>query len=268
MNQDILTFTTLTYEVRDQVALMTLNRPESRNALDLDMRAEIGEVVQMVRKSRELSALVITGNGGAFCAGGDLKSLSEGRRPTTANRARIQDLHIWFRDLVDLELPVIAAVDGPAFGAGFNLALAADFVFASSKARFCAVFGRIGLIPDLGGFFLLPRIVGLQNAKDIVFTARTIAPEEAQSLGIVREIVPQDKLVDHALAYARRFNNASRDAIGMAKTILNKSSESDQRTLSEMESYAQAVCMETDYHQDAVKRFLSKQPLAFDWDRE
>ncbi|MDF2368521.1 enoyl-CoA hydratase/isomerase family protein [Sneathiella sp.] len=268
MTDTIPNLETLTFEVNDNVGLITLNRPESKNALDLPMRADLTEVILHVRENQNISALIITGSGGAFCAGGDLKSLSEERRPIAVNRKRVQDLHLWFRELVDLELPVIAAVDGPAFGAGFNLALAADFIFASPRARFCAVFGRIGLVPDLGGFFLLPRIVGLQAAKDIVFTARTVAPEEAKSLGLIRDIVPENNLLPHAIAFAKQFANASRPAIGMAKTILNKSTELDQRALSEMESYAQAVCLDTDYHHEAVARFLAKEPLMFNWDKE
>lgn len=261
-------FETLQLDVKDNIATLTLDRADSRNALNLKMREELTEVILHLRNASDIKALVITGANGAFCAGGDLKSLSESRRSTNENRQRIQDLHLWFRELVDLEMPVIAAVDGPAFGAGFNLALAADFVFASPQARFCAVFGRIGLVPDLGGFYLLPRLVGLQVAKDIVFTARTIMPEEAISLGLVKEIVPQDKLLPHAQRFAGRFTSASREAIGMAKTILNRSYELDPRALSELESYAQAVCLESEYHHDAVARFLSKKPLAFDWDRD
>lgn len=263
-----MTYQSLTYDVRDSIALVTLNRPDTRNALDLTMRAELADVVMAMRDDASLSAAVITGSGGSFCAGGDLKSLSESRRPTTANRKRIQNLHTWLPQLVDLELPVIAAVDGPAFGAGINLALAADFVLATPRAKFCAVFGRIGLVPDMGGFFLLPRIVGLQIAKDLVFTSRSVDAEEAKSLGIVKEIHPEDGFLDYALGFAGRFKAASRDAIGMAKTILNRSTESDQRTLGELESYAQAVCMESDYHHEAVRRFLGKEQLAFDWDRD
>ena len=259
---------TLTYEIKDRVGLITLSRLDARNALNLQMRADLTEIILEIRQDKDLAALVITGSGGAFCAGGDLKSLSENRRPITDNRTRIQDLHLWFRELVDLELPVIAAVDGPAFGAGFNLALAADFIFASPRARFCAVFGRIGLVPDLGGFFTLPRLVGLQAAKDIIFTARTLEPEEAKSLGMIRDIIPENDLLDHALAFAGQLRNASREAIGMSKTILNKSFELDQRALSEMESYAQAMCMESQYHHDAVARFLDKKPLTFNWDKE
>ncbi len=258
-------YTSLTYGVTDGVALVTLDRPDARNALDLAMRAELSDVVTRVRDDDAVKALVIAGAGGAFCAGGDLKSLSEAKRPADRNRDRIRRLHHWFEQLVNLEKPVVAAVDGPAFGAGFNLALAADFILASPRARFCAVFGRIGLVPDLGGFFLLPRIVGLQRAKDIVFTARVVMPDEAVSLGIVHEMHEPDRLLGAALAFAGRFRSASTEAIGMAKTALNQSFHLDQRAMAEMESYAQAVAMDTAYHAAAVARFLGKEPLAFDW---
>ena len=187
-----MTFKAVRFSVENDIARLVLNRQDQRNALDLDMRDEIELVVRRLRAERNAKALVITGAGGAFCAGGDLRALSEGRRPATVNRERIRRLHVWFSELLDLEIPVIAVVDGPAFGAGFNLALAADFILATPRAQMCAVFVRIGLVPDLGGLQLLPRIVGLQRAKEIIFSGRVIGAEEAKSLGIVHEIVPQD----------------------------------------------------------------------------
>ncbi|HYD71127.1 enoyl-CoA hydratase/isomerase family protein [Azospirillum sp.] len=260
------TDTILRYEVLDGVARLTLNRPETRNALDLDLREEIGRAVVAARDDADVKAVVITGAGGAFCAGGDLRSLSAERRGAVANRHRVRRLHHWFEQLVNLEKPVVAAVDGPAFGAGFNLALAADFILCTPRARFCAVFERIGLVPDLGGFFLLPRIVGLQKAKDIVLTARVVGAEEAKTLGIAYGIIPEGELQDTALAFAGRFRHASTDAIGMAKTILNQSFHLDQRALADLEAYAQAVAIESDHHRDAVATFLGKRPLPFDWD--
>lgn len=256
---------TVLLEIRDGVAVITLNRPEARNALDFALREELAEAIMRVRDDAEIRAVVLTGAGAAFCAGGDLKSLSEGPRPATANRERIRRLHYWFEHLVNLEKPVIAAVDGPAFGAGFNLALACDFILATPRARFSAVFGRIGLVPDLGGFFLLPRMVGLQRAKDIVFTGRTVEPEEARSLGLVHEIHAPEVLLERAVAFAGRFRHASTSAIGMAKSILNQAFHLDQRALAELESYAQAMAMETAHHREAVADFLAKRPLAFDW---
>lgn len=243
--------------------VIRLNRPERRNAFDLEVRQGLAEAVYEARDDDSIRAVVITGAEGIFCAGGDLKSLSEGKRPIFRDRERIRRLHIWFRELVNLEKPVIAAVDGPAFGAGFNLALACDFILGTPRTRFCAVFGRIGLVPDLGGFFLLPRIVGLQRAKDIVFSAREVGAEEAQRLGILYDIVPPEQLMVQALAMAERYHHASTDALGMAKNVLNRAFNLDQDTLAELEANAQAVAIHSDYHDQAVANFLNKRPLAF-----
>jgi 2-(1,2-epoxy-1,2-dihydrophenyl)acetyl-CoA isomerase len=248
--------------------LVTLNRPERRNAFDLEVRKAIAEAVFTARDTADVKAVVLTGSGGCFCAGGDLKSLSEEERPIHADRERIRRLHPWFRELVNLEKPVIAAVEGPAFGAGFNLALACDFILGAPSARFCAVFARIGLVPDLGGFFLLPRIIGLQRAKELVFSAREVGAEEALRIGILYAIQPAEKLLEEALALAARFEQASTEALGMAKNVLNRSFNLDQDTLAELESYAQALARHTEYHKDAVARFLAKKPLAFRWDKD
>ncbi len=245
--------------------LVTINRPERRNAFDLEVREQLAEAIFEARDDDAIKAVVIAGAGGVFCAGGDLKALSEGKRPIYKDRDRIRRLHLWFQELVNLEKPVIAAVEGAAFGAGFNLALACDFILGTPSTRFCAVFTRIGLVPDLGGFFLLPRIVGLQKAKELVFTAREVDAQEALDLGILYSIVPSENLLNQALALAERFHPASTEAIGLSKNILNRSFNLDQATLAELESHAQAIAIHTQYHDDAVARFLNKQPLGFQW---
>ena len=163
-------------------------------------------------------------------------------------------------------MPVIAAVDGAAYGGGFGLALAADFVLASERARFCSVFGRIGLVPDVGVMATLPRVVGLQKAKELVFL-RPVFADEAQTLGITMATYPAEDLLPAAQALAARLRLASRDAIGAAKVILNQSFNLDAKALLEMEAAAQAVMMGSTYHKDAVRAFLDKQPLPFDWER-
>lgn len=243
--------------------VIRLNRPERRNAFDLEVRQGIAEAVYEARDDDTVKAVIIAGTDGVFCAGGDLKSLSEGKRPVFKDRDRIRRLHTWFRELVNLEKPVIAAVDGPAFGAGFNLALACDFIIGTPRTRFSAVFGRIGLVPDLGGFFLLPRIVGLQRAKDLVFSAREVDAVEAQQLGILMRIVEPEQLMDTALTLASRYHDASTEALGLAKNILNRSFNLDQDTLAELESSAQALALHTAYHDEAVANFLGKRPLKF-----
>ncbi|MDO9401323.1 MAG: enoyl-CoA hydratase-related protein [Polaromonas sp.] len=246
--------------------VIRLNRPERRNAFDLEVRRGIAEAVYEARDDDTVRAVIITGTGDVFCAGGDLKSLSEAKRPMFKDRDRIRRLHPWFRELVNLEKPVIAAVNGPAFGAGFNLALACDFIIGTPTTRFCAVFGRIGLVPDLGGFFLLPRILGLQRAKDLVFSAREVDAQEALRLGILFRIVEQESLMHEALALAERYHHASTDALGIAKNILNRSFNLDQDTLAELEASAQALALHTAYHDEAVANFLNKRPLKFKGD--
>ena len=251
------------------IGTITLNRPEARNALNMPMRQGLASAVAQMRDDASVHTVVITGNGGAFCSGGDLGQMLDTSQNGLPWRNRMRSLHQWFPELVNLEKPVIAAVDGPAFGAGLSLALAADFVIATRRAKFCAVFGRIGLVPDLGCMYLLPRVVGHQQAKELVLTARTVAAAEAQQLGMVYEVVEDAAALQQATqGLAARFGDASTAAIGMAKSIMNQAFELDAHTMAEMEAYAQTVCRGTDYHQDAVRRFRDKQALRFDWDRQ
>lgn len=254
--------------VTNGVGTITLHRPEARNALNMPMRTALADAVARMRDDAAVHTVVITGSDGAFCSGGDLSQMQDASQSGLPWRNRIRSLHQWFPELVNLEKPVIAAVDGPAFGAGLSLALAADFVIATRRAKFCAVFGRIGLVPDLGGMYLLPRIVGHQKAKELVFTARTVEAPEAQQLGMVYQVVEDASALAQATqALAAKFGEASTAAIGMAKSIMNQAFELDAHAMAEMEAYAQTVCRGTDYHQDAVRRFRDKQPLRFDWDR-
>lgn len=251
--------------ISDGIAHITLNRPQTRNALGQQMREELAAAIVQVGDADEVHAVLLSGAGGAFCSGGDIAQMLDATQGGLAWRDRIRRLHRWFPALVNMEKPVIAAVDGPAFGAGFSLALAADFILATPRASFCAVFGRIGLVPDLGAMQLLPRIIGQQRAKELVFTARTVSADEARTLGIVYEIAPEAELLPRARALAARFAGASTAAIGMAKSIMNQAFQLDAHAMSELEAYAQTVARGTDYHQQAVARFKAKQPPRFDW---
>ena len=261
-----MSFETLLYAVTDGIGVVTLNRPKARNALDLQMRAELAQLVMAIRADESVRVVIITGADGAFCAGGDLRAMAQKRRTAEESRRRIQDLHVWLPQLVNLEKPVIAAVDGPAFGGGLSLALAADFVLATPRARFCAVFARIGLVPDMACMYLLPRIVGLARAKDLTFSARVFDAKEAQALGIVTSLHAPDRLQEDAIEFARRFLQASTLSIGLTKNILNQSHQLDQHALAELESYAQALCMDSKYHAAAVQSFLRGDDLAFRWE--
>ena len=174
--------------------------------------------------------------------------------------------HNLIYDILHLEVPVISLVDGPAAGAGCNLALLADFVLATPRGYFMQAFARIGLIPDWSGFFVLPRLVGMQRAKELIYSGRRVDAEEAKSLGLILEIVGQDEAMEQARAFAGRFCHASTVAIGIAKNILQQSFNQDFRTLMEMEALGQSLVRDTDFHHEAVRRFKKKETPIYDWE--
>lgn len=252
------------------VAVLTLNRPGARNALDLELRQALSEALPRLRDDPAVRALVLTGAGGHFCAGGDIRAMGGGQGGTEVfeGRQRILAMQRWFDELVEMEKPVIAAVEGAAFGAGLSLALAADMVLAAPQASFCAVFARIGYVPDLGCMHLLPRAVGLARAKELVFSARVVDAPEALALGLVQRVVHAGTVLDAALALAARFEHAPAGALGIAKSVMNRAFESDRRSVYLQEALAQALCRESDFHQQAAARFLDKQAPLYQWPKE
>ncbi|MCL4746390.1 MAG: enoyl-CoA hydratase/isomerase family protein [Burkholderiaceae bacterium] len=256
-------YRTIEFSVDEGVALLTLNRPSRRNAVDLQMRGEIPDAIARVRADHSIRVLILTGAGGHFCAGGDLASMQGAIADAAAGRDRLHANIGWVEELVMLDRPVIAAVDGHAAGAGCNLALAADFILATPEARFTQSFLRVGLVPDFAGMYLLPRIVGLQRAKELVFSARALAADEAMELGIVHSIHPAGQLLDAARSMAKGFCQAAPAALGLAKQSLNRSFNLDLRTALEFEAAAQGICFNTEWHREAVRRFLAKEPSQF-----
>lgn len=254
----------LRYELRDQVATLTLCNPATRNALGPELHARLAERVQAIAREPAVRAVVLTGAGGHFCSGGDLRNIADAQLDNQGWRERMQRMHRWFRELVALDRPVIAAVDGAAFGAGFGLALAADFLIATPRARFCASFLRVGLVPDFGLFYTLPRIVGPQRAKELMLSAREIGAEEALRLGLAMELQPAEQLLGRAQALAASFVGASPPAVSLIKRVL-ASGATDLASRLELEADAQALAMGTSQHRDAVADFLSKRPPRFQW---
>ena len=262
MNPD--NFERIRFAVRDQVATLTLHNPERRNAFDPAMREEMRQVVAQLRADPGIRALVLTGAGDHFCAGGDLRNIATVGLDNAGWRARLQSLHDWLKELITLDRPVIAAVDGAAYGAGFSLALLADFVIATPRARFCMSFMRVGLVPDCAAFYTLPRIVGVQRARELMLSAREVDATEALSLGIAMELQPPEQLQARAQALAASFVQASSLAVALVKRTLAAPGH-DLPTLLEMEANAQALAMGTEAHRVAVQRFLDKQPALFQW---
>jgi len=254
---------TIIYAVEDGVATITLNRPRAKNALDTVMRQELTEAIATIQGDASVRAVVLTGAEGAFCSGGDIRGMQESTAESA--RDRMISLHNWCEPLINLDRPVIAAVDGVAYGAGLGLALTADIVLASPGARFCAPFLRMGLIPDFALLYTLPRVVGRQRAKELVFSAREVGAEEALALGMVLEIQPVDRLMERARALAASMAAASPVALSIAKRALNQSTDNSLPAMLEIEASGQALARLTQYHQGAVAKFLNKEAPPFQW---
>jgi 2-(1,2-epoxy-1,2-dihydrophenyl)acetyl-CoA isomerase len=252
------------FERHGATAVVTLDSPASRNALAATMRDGLAQAVAQVKADREIRALVITGANGSFCAGGDLRSIaSASHLEGDAWRTRMHATNAMFRELLTLDRPVIAAVDGAAYGAGFSLVLAADFVLATPRARFCLSFMRIGLVPDCGATYTLPRIVGVQRARELMLSAREVDAREALEIGIAMELHESTGLMPRAMALAGSFAAASPLAVALVKRIA--ADPGAMEAAFEAEANAQALCFQTTPHRDAVQRFLDKQPLPFQW---
>lgn len=257
--------TVLSCEIADGIATLTMNRPDARNALSAEMRAGFAAAVPAIAADRSVRAVILTGTGGSFCAGGDLRAMEAVRDTMTAEswRARMRDVQPWVAGLVELDKPLIAAVDGAAYGAGFSLALTADFVLATPRSRFCMSFMRVGLVPDFAAMYTLPRIVGVQRARELMLSAREVGAEEALRLGIAMELHEPGALLQRARDLALSFTGASPLAVSLVKQGTRDALAGDLRSLLAAEADHQALCYQTDAHRDAVKRFLAKEPAAF-----
>lgn len=248
--------------VRDAVATVTLNRPDKRNAMSDDMRSAFIDVLEQVAADTAIKAMVLTGAGKAFCAGGDIAGMQR-RMNAPAGEVgfngwrRQQRVHHTQALLHTMPKPVIAAVNGAASGLGADTALACDFVMASEWASFGWSYILRGIIPDGGGMYFLPRRVGLARAKELIFTGRKVGVEEALRLGIVDRQVPADGLLAQAQAWAAELGRASSTALALTKTILDQSFELSAHDVFAQGSQAQGICYTSSEHRAAVEAFLN-----------
>lgn len=259
-------YATITLERADAVATITLNRPDARNALDLAMRRELAAALDEVEADQTARVLVVKGAGGNFCAGGDVRVMKQAEHPAASVRERLEALNRLVVRLFEFPRPTIAMVDGFAVGAGCNLALACDVIVASDRARFGEVFAKIGLVPDGGGSWLLPRLVGLARAKQLIFTAEIIDAAEADRLGLVNRVVPAAELADATRALADRIAAGPPLALRLAKQIVTRAATSDLRAALEQEAFAQSITAGSRDHQEGLRAFFEKRPPRFTGD--
>jgi enoyl-CoA hydratase/carnithine racemase len=256
-------YQTLIVERSGAIATITLNRPEARNALDITMRQELLGALEEIERDTAARVLVLTGAGGHFCAGGDVKAMRERRTTAVQARERVSMLNRFIVRFVAFPLPTIAMVEGFAVGAGCNLALCCDLVVASEGAKFGEVFARIGLVPDGGGTYLLSRLVGLARAKELIFTADIIDAAEALRLGMINRVGPAAELPAATRALAEKIAAGPPLALRMAKDLVNRAASSDLETALNLEAFAQGMASTSDDHQEGVAAFFEKRRPIF-----
>jgi 2-(1,2-epoxy-1,2-dihydrophenyl)acetyl-CoA isomerase len=242
---------------------LTLNRPAVLNALNLELKAALAQAINDAGSRGDVRAVVITGAGRAFCSGGDIKEMDPARS-AAETRTRLLALHrTIFAPLAALEKPVIAAVNGPAVGAGLSLALACDIVFASDQATFGLAFAKRGLVPDAGAAYRLVRLVGVARAKDLAFAGRTLGAAEALQLGLVQRAVPAGELLAATHAYAAELAQGATVALGLTKRLLDLAPHSSLEAMTEHEIGAVIQAIATADHAEALRAFAERRPAKF-----
>lgn len=249
------------WERSDAVALVRLDRPDRLNALGVDLVADFGRVLDEVEADGAVRAIVLSGAGRAFSAGGDLADVGErvadGQPlPRIDVMRRLQQLIVRLRDS---HLPVVAAVSGPAYGAGFSTVLACDLVVAASDARFCQIFVRRNLVPDLASAWLLPRAVGAQRAKELMLLGDEISADQGRELGFVnRVLASREEAEAEALALAERLAAVLPATMAMTKELINRSQALTIEDSLRLEQHAQSMALGTPETLGAMRDFLDK----------
>lgn len=252
-------------EMADGVATLTLNRPALRNAIDAAMHRRLAEQLDAVEGDKSVRALVLTGAGEGFCAGQDLneRRRAPGEPPADLGNSLAEKYNPLIRRLVRFPVPTIAAVNGTAAGAGCGLALACDLAFAARSARFQFAFARIGLIPDSGLSYFLPRLVGRARALGLTLTAEPVTAEEAVRIGLIFKVVDDESLMGEALALARRFAGGPALGLKRIKEVLRQSAENDLDAQLDLESETQRELGMSEDYAEATKAFFEKRPPVF-----
>jgi 2-(1,2-epoxy-1,2-dihydrophenyl)acetyl-CoA isomerase len=266
LNQDSMTFETIKFEMQGAVAVITLNRPASLNALTIRMGEELQAALSAATEVGT-RAMLLTGEGRAFCAGGDLREMhkiaeQEGRVEAffDAPLRMLNDCVMLFRSA---RFPIVAAVNGVAFGAGCNFALACDLVIAAESARFSESFVNIGLSPDCGGTYILPRLVGVKRAAYLMMTGESVTARQAYEMGMINDVVPDAELLETAMKLTERLAAGPTGAIIRVKEMLEKSAVNDYLAQLDVEHAAQLESGKSNDFREGVTAFLEKRPPRF-----
>jgi enoyl-CoA hydratase len=255
------------YDVADAIATITLNRPENRNSMTPDVMAAFRESVARAAGDRSLRCVVLTGRGASFCAGADFRSAPPAEQraaePALPEHDRLYRTYEPFLDVFDLPMPTVAALNGHAVGGGFGLALVCDLRVANRDAKYGANFAKLGFTSGMAISHLLPRIVGVPLAADLLFTGRLVTGAEAAAIGLAHEAVAADAVLDAALRRARAIAACAPEAVRIMKRALYRGSGWDPRSAARAEAFAQAATMRSEDGREGVRALLEKREPRF-----
>ena len=257
-------YTALLFEIRNSIARITLNRPDAANALNLDMARDLMHAALQCDEDSAVRAVIITGTGRMFCAGGDLKSFAARGEDLSYHLKEVTTyLHAAMSRFTRMNAPIVAAVNGTAAGAGMSLACACDLVLAAESARFTMAYTRAGLTPDGSSTYFLLCIVGLKRALELTLTNRLLSAKEACEWGIVTKVVPDANLPAEADALAAQLASSATGALGAAKRLLHSGWTETLETQMELETRAIAVRAHTADGREGITAFLEKRAPKF-----
>jgi enoyl-CoA hydratase/carnithine racemase len=259
-------FDTVVLSKEDYIAKIILSRPERLNAFNRQMEDELAEALANVHEDKDIKVLVLTGAGRAFCSGGDVSENMAEQYGGTAQKVSDTFHNIYngiILRLFNLDIPTIGMINGVAVGLGFDLALACDLRIGSDSARFMVGFTRMGLTPAAGGAWLMPRVMGLAKALELIYTADFLEAEEALRLGVLNRVVPAAMLEQETMALARKIGENSPLANRLAKLQVHKGLNADLGTALEMGSTCQAICLTSEDTREALAAFREKRKPVF-----
>ncbi|MDP4031997.1 MAG: enoyl-CoA hydratase/isomerase family protein [Pseudorhodobacter sp.] len=250
-------------EIHGVSAIIRLNRPEVRNAMNDQMRQELITDFEWADRNPDVRAVILTGVGKGFCSGGDIGGMRERLNAPQGDVAyngwkRQKQTHRGVAVIHGCTKPVIAAVNGAAFGLGLDMAMACDFIVAADGAKMSMNFLKRGLVSDGGGMYFLPRRVGLSRAKELILSGRVVLADEALSIGLVDRIADPADLIDTSVAWAEELTQGSPAAVALTKAILDRTFESSDEEVFALGRQAQAICYTTNEHRASVEAFLDK----------
>ncbi len=253
---------TILRDTADGVLTLTLNRPEALNSFTVEMKEELLKALKDAARDKDVRVVVMTGAGRAFSAGQDLK---ERQAPGVADLGT--ELRLRYNPIIlamrRLEKPIVGAINGVAAGAGISIALACDIVIAAESATFIEAFSRVGLVPDTGSTWFLPRLVGVHRAAEMMFTADPVDASTAERIGLINRAVPADRLMDEAGALAARLAKSAPIALALAKRALNRAYDMNLEQALDFEAQLQSVAGRSSDHKEGVAAFVEKRPASF-----